>query len=259
MAQRWSFEEDIIICKYCIENAGMCLRDFHLEEMADRLKRGGFVPRSKAAIRNRAYVYLNLIDGHQLFCTPRNAKYIYNELYVLSTNTDMVQSIRYYIKEFYNPNECAKKINESNDSLWGLNGDEPKDLTDYVHTIDFNATFPMVLQKYVELKGIKKHNAMCKRIGMKPDTFSAILRGKYKEVKKENVLRLCIGLELRVAEAEELLDSAGYCLSNAVMTDVVIKSFLSNRMYNVVVINAELYENNTPMLFQNYVVEHEEI
>ena len=43
----------------------------------------------------------------------------------------------------------------------------------------------MVLQKYVDLKGIKKHSAMCRKIGMKPDTFSAILRGKYKDVKKD--------------------------------------------------------------------------
>ena len=67
---------------------------------------------------------------------------------------------------------------------------------------------------------------MCDRIGMKPDTFSAILRGKYGDVKKDNVLRICVGLELSVSEAEELLNSAGFMLSNAVMTDVVIKACL---------------------------------
>ena len=92
---------------------------------------------------------------------------------------------------------------------------------------------------------------------MKPDTFSAILRGKYKEVKKDNVLKICVGLKLRVKEAEELLESAGYVFSNSVMKDVVIKAFLWDGIYSVVAINAELYENNEDMLFENYVIEYE--
>jgi hypothetical protein len=91
---------------------------------------------------------------------------------------------------------------------------------------------------------------------MKPDTFSAILRGKYKDVKKENVLRLCVGLELHVNEAEELLESAGFMFSNAIMTDVVVKAFLWDRIYSVVAINSELYENNEAMLFEDYVIEY---
>jgi hypothetical protein len=100
---------------------------------------------------------------------------------------------------------------------------------------------------------------MCDRIGMKPDTFSAILRGKYGDVKKDNVLRICVGLELSVSEAEELLNSAGFMLSNAVMTDVVIKACLWERQYNVVVINSELYENNVPMLFQGFKIAYDVI
>jgi DNA-binding Xre family transcriptional regulator len=138
-------------------------------------------------------------------------------------------------------------VSEKQDELSKLL-EKPSDLLGYKHTIEFQQTFPMVLQKYVELKKIKKHKAMCDRIGMKPDTFSAILRGKYGDVKKDNVLRICVGLELSVSEAEELLNSAGFMLSNAVMTDVVIKACLWERQYNVVVINSELYENNAPML-----------
>jgi hypothetical protein len=98
---------------------------------------------------------------------------------------------------------------------------------------------------------------MCRGIGMKPDTFSAILRGKYKEVKKDNVLRLCVGLGLHVHEAEELLESAGYMFSKSVMKDVVIKAFLYEGIYSVVAINAELYDNDEEMLFENYVIEYE--
>lgn len=44
---------------------------------------------------------------------------------------------------------------------------------------------------------------MRKRFG----TLSSILRGRNHAVKKENVLRLCVGLQLTVKEAEELLAS----------------------------------------------------
>ena len=88
-----------------------------------------------------------------------------------------------------------------------------------------------------------------------PDTFSAILRGKYKDVKKDNILRICVGLELKVEEAEELLNSAGYMLSDAIMTDVVVKAFLWNRVYSAVAINLELYENNAQMLFDDCMID----
>ena len=110
----------------------------------------------------------------------------------------------------------------------------------------------MVLQKFLDLKKIKKHKELCESIGMKPDTFSAILRGKYGEVKKDNVLRICVGLELSTIQAEELLNSAGYTFSNAVMTDVVVKACIGARQYNRLFINLELEENGVQDLFHNY-------
>jgi DNA-binding Xre family transcriptional regulator len=110
----------------------------------------------------------------------------------------------------------------------------------------------MVLQKFLDLKKIKKHKKLCESIGMKPDTFSAILRGKYGEVKKDNILRICVGLELSSFQAEELLNSAGYTLSNAVMLDVVVKACLANRVYSPFRVNYELSDNGVPFLFHDY-------
>ena len=126
-----------------------------------------------------------------------------------------------------------------------------------LHTINYKSTFPMVLQKYVDLKGIKKYTTMCRGIGMKPDTFSAIIRGKYKNVERDNVLKICIGLKLHLDEAEELLKSARLGFSDGDMTDIVIKSFLWNRCYNVIAINAELVENGEPILFKNFKIDYE--
>jgi hypothetical protein len=59
-----------------------------------------------------------------------------------------------------------------------------------------------------------------------------------------------------VNEAEELLKSAGLAFSDGDMTDVVVKAFLLDGIYSVVAINAELYENDEDMLFENYEINY---
>ena len=242
MAERWSINEDIIVCKYCLVESWAYSSDYDIDCMTARLNEAGFAPRSRRAMRTRAYFYQALLMGWELSYMPKQAVMVYEMLLEHRS-----QKIKSYIEDTYDPNETEEKGDVDSSLLMSIG--KPHDLLGFQHTIDFASTFPMVLQKFVELKGIKKHKEMCERIGMKPDTFSAILRGKYNDVKKDNVLRICIGLRLSVSEAEELLNSAGFMLSNAVMTDVVIKASLWNRNYNAVVINAELYENHAPMLF----------
>ena len=252
MAQRWSADEDIIVCKYCIENPWAYSSDVDIECIATQLEDMGFETRSITAIRKRAYAYEMLLEKRPASNIPRQVLIVYGT--IAYGREEIHQCVQGYIKEHYDPNESTE-ISKDNEHLSGLVGD-PNNLMGYQHTIDFQQTFPMVLQKYVELKKIKKHKAMCKSIGMKPDTFSAILRGKYGDVKKDNVLRLCVGLQLSVSEAEELLNSAGFMLSNAIMTAVVIKAFLWNRKYSVIAINMELEENNAPKLFHGYEIDY---
>jgi hypothetical protein len=252
MAQRWSINEDIIVCKYCIENPWAYSSDIDIENIADKIEAAGFKSRSKRAIRQRAYAYEILLEGRKLSCVTDQVERVYKTLGI--EFRQMTYGIKSYIREVYKPEDDSKILDDTS-PLTSLTK-KPSDVLEMVRTIDYKSTFPMVLQKYVDLKGIKKHSAMCRGIGMKPDTFSAILRGKYKEVKKDNVLRLCVGLGLHVNEAEELLESAGYMFSNSVMKDVVVKAFLWDGIYSVVAINAELYENNEAMLFENYEIDY---
>jgi len=255
MSKRWSLNEDIIVCKYCIENPWAYRSEDDVETMVSKLEEAGFEVRSRSAVLKRAYAYEILLENRLLPSIPRQIIMVYGMM--SSDRAERFQEVKSYIREVYKPNENTEIIDES-DELLNLT-EKNNDLHDFKHTIEYHQTFPMVLQKYIDLKMIKKHSSMCRRIGMKPDTFSAILRGKYKEVKKENVLRLCIGLELNVEQAGELLNSAGFVLSDSLMTDVVIKYCLMSREYNVVIINSELYENKAPMLFQDYQIEYDVI
>ena len=100
-----------------------------------------------------------------------------------------------------------------------------------------------MLQRLLDLKGIKRHQDLCDKLGMSINTFNAIIRGKYTTVQKDSVLQICIGLELCTMQVEELLDSAGYTLSYGKMKDVVIRACIQNRQYNPIAINRELAEH----------------
>lgn len=251
---RWSFREDYIVGKFCLEHGCRDIYGPRLEELMNRLHQSGFNSRSEVAVSKRARDFTYLLRGWDSPYAVKQVVDIYKMLLDKEQHREMYQNIQSLIKESYNPDAEITLNNRSSDTPNLF--DETTNLNHLVRKIEYNTTFPMVLQKYVELKKIKKYKTMCERIGMKPDTFSAILRGKYSTVKKENVLKLCVGLELHVSEAEELLKSAGYLLSDAVMTDVVIKAFLWERIYSVVAINAELVENEEPELFENYVIRY---
>ena len=253
MAKRWSLKEDIIICKYCIENHWAYVNYCNVEEMMSRLEKAGCAPRSFSAIRQRAYAYELLQECRPNVNATEQVLTVYETIASCNSDSNEYQRVKSYIRNVYNPSQRknVSDVGPDNPFKAAVN---TRNALGFQYTIDYQSTFPMVLQKYIKLKGIKKHTTVCKRIGMKPDTFSAILRGKYKDVKKDNILRICVGLELKVEEAEELLNSAGYMLSDAIMTDVVVKAFLWNRVYSAVAINLELYENNAQMLFDDCMI-----
>ena len=66
MAKRWSINEDIIICKYCIENPWAYGGDEHIDIMSAKLENAGYVSRSKSAIKQRAYAYEILLECRRL-------------------------------------------------------------------------------------------------------------------------------------------------------------------------------------------------
>ena len=248
MAQRWSINEDIIICRYCLRNPGAYGDMTHIGHIATHLVEAGYEERSNRSIQHRAYTFDILIKNRQLPYITKQAVIVYETLNERSFEKH--HAIQSYIREIYNPSEAVTSL-EGGIPSSSLDV-KSTGTTEYLRSIDYNTTFPMVLQKFLDLKKVKVYKKMCDAIGLKPDTFSAILRGKYTEVKKDNVLRICVGLELSSVQSEELLNSAGYTFSNAIMLDVVVKSCLSHRVYNPMLINAELSENRVPHLFHNY-------
>ena len=249
MADRWSLREDYIVCKFAYEHVWENISIELFDCLMSQLDEAGFSLRSNTAVNKRVRDYQLLFNGCELSHVSQQVRLVYQSYLGKVNNPDLNKSIKSYIAETYDP--CAPISGEPLSSK-GFSVDEytgNNNLSDYKYIMDLNLTFPMVLQKFIDQKGFKKHKEIYDKIYMKADTFSSILRGKYSVVKKENVLRLCIGLNLTLDEAEEFMESAGYLFSRAIITDVVIKAFLSNRCYDTFAIDNELYENKAPSLF----------
>lgn len=249
MADRWSLREDYIVCKFAYEHAWEKISIELLDCLMSQLDEAGFSSRSNTAVNKRVRDYQLLFNGCELSHVSQQVRLVYQSYLDKVNNPDLNKSIKSYISETYDPSATATEdsLNSKGFSVDEYTGNN--NLSDYKYIMDFNLTFPMVLQKFIDKKGFKKHKEIYDKIDMKADTFSSILRGKYPVVKKENVLRLCIGLNLTLDEAEEFMESAGYLFSRAIITDVVIKAFLINRCYDTFAIDSELYENKVPTLF----------
>ena len=248
MAQRWSVKEDYIVCKYTYEKKAMALYEEGYAELSLILKENGFPARSQVAITKRVREYICLFLGEQSPYLNEQISSVFSTFMERLQNRDMQGRIKSYIKETYNPAAANDEVIDSSlASSFNLNGALATE--NYIHTLDFNETFPMVLQKFLDKKGFKKYTEVYRPIEMKQDTFSSILRGKYDYVDKKNVLKLCIGLKLNLEEAEELMASAGYTFSPAIMVDVVIKACIVNRCYSPVLVDIELYDNGIKKTF----------
>ena len=248
MAKLWTVKEDLITCKFVCDNQDRYLNAELLYTLRDKLCEAGFEERSITALNKRAGQYQSLFRGDEAPYATEQMRAVYQS-FAIRDNENLIGSIRSCIAETFDFNASTEEnVIDRNSVLAHLSG-EGNGLTSYACSVDMHETFPMVLERFIEKKGFRKHKEIYSKIFMKADTFSSILRGKYPIVKKENVLRLCVGLQLSVDEAEEFMESAGYLFSRGIMMDVVIKTCLAHQCYNTFMIDEELYEHNAPALF----------
>ena len=95
----------------------------------------------------------------------------------------------------------------------------------------------------------KKDNPdIYKKAGIAKQVFSKMISDPKMIPTKLTLIALCIGLELNIDTANELMVSAGYSLSRSFILDSIIIKYLENEIYDLDVINEELYEYGCPLL-----------
>ncbi|MBQ3012919.1 MAG: hypothetical protein IJD74_05205 [Clostridia bacterium] len=262
MAQRWTFEEDYIVYKFCCEQEYMDIEYESLNQLINKLTQAGFAERSGPAVYKRARDFTYLLRGWDVSRVSKQIKAIV-ETFNDESHKKHVAELQAYLNE---KRQCKRIVVDDDLSYLYNNSDEPLHM---VHTAK-GKPFNYVLSDYIDASIIRPKTRIYRDVGMKQETYSAILRGKYKKVDRENVYRLCFGLRLNYDEAVKLIRSGGYAFRDDSVLDEVVEFFLRkgpqkadvNRekvkgkyiekicySYDTILIDSDLLESNESVLF----------
>lgn len=120
----------------------------------------------------------------------------------------------------------------------------PSDISEDIFKID--EKFGDYLTTIIDSKNYKDADVY-KRSNISKSVFNDIKNGRHKP-KKETLCALCFGLRLSLDESLDLLDRAGFTLSNYLTFDRIIRHFLEKKNYNIFDINEVLFDNDCTLL-----------
>lgn len=134
---------------------------------------------------------------------------------VMESKEDLVASLRTSFESWITPEEIQKR--QSNDS------------------------FSQRVLHHIDSKNLKDADVY-KAAGLDRRLFSKLRSNKDYQPTKATAMVLCLALQLRPGEAEELLGLAGYSFSRASGRDIVVQICLEHRIYELMAVNNILYE-----------------
>ncbi|MEH7455067.1 hypothetical protein [Gottfriedia acidiceleris] len=104
-------------------------------------------------------------------------------------------------------------------------------------------TFKELLFIFIDKKNVSDP-LIYKKAGIDRKHFSKIRSIHNYLPKKNTIIALSLALELNKIETSDLLNSAGYTLSDSDLTDLVIKFFLEKNIYDIDLVNEALNHFN---------------
>lgn len=124
--------------------------------------------------------------------------------------------------------------------------DQPaKELENHLKKLE--DSFSTQLFHLIDSKG-KTDVEVYKRANMDRKLFSKIRSSKHYLPSKKNIIALAIALELNLDQTQDLLNRAGYALSNSQFFDIIIEYFIVNSIFDIYLINEMLYSYDLPLL-----------
>lgn len=154
-----------------------------------------------------------------------------------------------YVGEYYHPEaeqirllerRHPKELNLPQDSSCSMEYTGTRQDLEQTLRHAHGETFTHMLLRLIDERGLKDADVY-RRANMDRKLFSKIRSHNEYHPKKKTVLALAVALRLEDEEAESLLKSAGFALSNADKTDVIVSFFIRYRIYDVMTINEALF------------------
>lgn len=127
-----------------------------------------------------------------------------------------------------------------------LSEHDKRSLKDIISHID--DTFQKALFYFIDRKGLDEVKVYSKA-HIDRRLFSKIRSDENFKPSKKTAICLCIGLELNLDEAKDLLNKAGYTLSHASKSDLIVEYFINNKIYDLDLLNQILYEYKLSTLY----------
>ena len=122
---------------------------------------------------------------------------------------------------------------------------EKKQLDEYLSrnkTTSFYELLINHINNYLDGRNlVRKDSIVYNKAGIDRRLFSKFTRTTGYNFSKNNVLRLCLALELDLDDTTELLESSGYSLSTTKPFDLIIRYYISHGVYDIDKINISLY------------------
>ncbi len=101
-------------------------------------------------------------------------------------------------------------------------------------------SFSEMLFKKIKEKNISEVECY-KKASIDRKVFSRIRNNVKYQPKKNTMIALAIALELSIEESEELFLTAGYSLSYSFKFDIIVRYFIENEIYDLMLINSALH------------------
>ena len=104
-----------------------------------------------------------------------------------------------------------------------------------------------MLLSLIEESG-EKNSTIYKRANIDRRHFSKIVNNDDYQPSKQTVLAFAIALKLDFEQTKDLLHSAGFTLSRANLSDVIVGYFIEYKIFDVDLVNQILYKYEQPLL-----------
>lgn len=154
--------------------------------------------------------------------------------------------VRAYVEKNLNEDAKPRKI-----KLRGFRADMELDEVDFLKLFAQGKygleTFSEMLLRLIKESG-EKNSAIYTRANIDRRHFSKIANHADYKPSKQTVLAFAIALKLNFDRTKELLAVAGFTLSKANLSDVIVSFFIEYKIFDVDLVNQILYKYEQPLL-----------